>query len=248
MRLQTLDRFKALILILMAMFFADKLVSGRLYYYIGPRFSWLSVVAVALLIILAGSYNLVGARRERSEHNYNKDEKHETGNSSLWPLMVIALPLILGTLIPARPLGASAISTRGIATDVAVDTTSGGGSLMIASAQRNVLDWVRAISANPDPAALDGQQADVIGFVYRDIRFGKDQFMLARFAITCCVADAMAIGVVVQAGDAAQFPNDSWVRVQGSFAAGTLSGQAIPVLMADEVAPIQPPEQPYLYP
>jgi putative membrane protein len=62
------------------------------------------------------------------------------------------------------------------------------------------------------------------------------------------VADASAIGLVVQAENADQFADDSWVWVIGTFAEGQLDGDALPVLLADEITPVRPPEQPYLYP
>ncbi|HEC21781.1 MAG TPA: TIGR03943 family protein [Chloroflexi bacterium] len=242
---RSIERFKALILILMAIFFAEKLVSGKLYFYIGPRFGWLSALAVALFIILAGSYNMVGQQGTESEHEHH-DHGHE--KTSAWSLLIVSLPLILGTLIPARPLGASAVSSRGIATDLAPEGETSDRTLTIVPAERNILDWVRVISTSPDPAALAGEEADVVGFVYRDARFASDQFMVARFTITCCVADATAIGLVVQSPEASRYADDSWVRVKGTFAKGTLDGQPIPLIVADEITPVQPPEQPYLYP
>jgi putative membrane protein len=254
-RIARYDRLKALVLILLAIFFAEKLVSGRLYYYIGPRFGWLSVVAVGLFIILANGYNppkRAEGEREPAEHPDRTDDHehhdHDHGRPALWPIGVVALPLILGVLVPARPLGASAVSSRGVSTDYAASAESSESTLSVVASERSVLDWVQAFAANPDPASLAGQQADVVGFVYRDIRFTDDQFMVARFTITCCVADASAIGLLVQADDASQFASDSWVRVTGTFGEGQLDGEALPVLLADEITPVQPPEQPYLYP
>ena len=236
------SRLKALLLILMAVFFAAILVNGKLYYYIGPRFSWLALIAIGMFILLAGAYNLV-KRNDASEPD--DDHAHEAdSHESVWPLLVTAVPLILAVIVPAKPLGADAISARGISTGIA----GKGAPITIDPSSRTVLDWAEAISANPDPKSLNGQQADAIGFVYRDPRFDRDQFMLTRFTITCCVADALAIGVVVESNKAAQLQADSWVRVSGPFKAGILDGKPIPVVMAVEVAPIQPPDQPYLYP
>jgi putative membrane protein len=94
-----------------------------------------------------------------------------------------------------------------------------------------------------------GQQADVIGFVYSDIRF-KDQprFMVARFTISCCVADASAIGVIVESTDAAKLAPDSWIHVTGKFKVEDLDGQKTPVLIADKIDATKQPDQPYLYP
>jgi putative membrane protein len=242
-----IERFKPLILVLMAIFFVQKLYSGTLFYYVGPRFSWLVPVAAAVLIALAGSFNL--ARRSAAQdHDADHAHEHDHATASLWPLAIVALPLVLGALVPAKPLGASAAANRGISTDYAVPADERGTLLSVAPGSRTVLDWARAMSANPDPAAMDGQQADVVGFVYRDPRFAPDQFMVARFAITCCVADATAIGVVVQSAGAAGLAANSWVRVTGAFEAGKLGDAGLPVLVAADVTPVQPLEQPYLYP
>jgi putative membrane protein len=268
LRQRTAVRLKALILILMAIFFAYKFVNGTLYYYIGPRFGWLTLVAVALLILIGGAYNLVEGEgdpagdapgepsrahqgHERAHHDHASRDHHAHDHSHTagwWPLLLVSLPLLFGILVPAQPLGASAISNRGVSTEVAVAADETERTLTVVAGERNVLDWVRAMSENPDPAALDGERADVIGFVYRDPRFAENQFMVARFTITCCVADALAIGLVAEADDAADLPDDSWVRVEGTFAEGALDGDAMPVLVAETVTPIEPPEHPYLYP
>lgn len=246
-------RLQALIMVLMAIFFAQKFWSGQLYYYIGPRFGWLSLVAIVLLISIAGAYNLTRRSDGDQEHHHDHGDydphEHDHGESrSIWPLALVALPLILGIAIPPTPLGASAVSARGMATGIAVAADETASTLTIIPSERNILDWVRAMNEDPDPAALAGQEADIVGFVYRDVRFADDQFMVGRFTLTCCVADALAIGVVVQANDAAEFPADSWVRVTGTFESGTLDGDSLPVLVATDVTPVQQPEQPYLYP
>lgn len=238
---------KALLLILMALFFAAILVDGKLYYYIGPRFAWLALVAVCLFILLAGAYNLVRRGNDHSGHDdHPHDHEHAPDTQeSIWPVLITAIPLILAVVVPAKPLGADAIASRGVSTGFA---GRGSTAITVDPSARTVLDWAQAISATSDPSALDGQQADAIGFVYRDPRFGRNQFMLTRFAITCCVADALAIGVVVQSEKSPQLQADSWVHVKGPFKSGQLDGQSMPVLMAVEVSPIQPPDQPYLYP
>jgi putative membrane protein len=108
---------------------------------------------------------------------------------------------------------------------------------------------VRAFNGSADVKEFVGQPADLIGFVYRDIRFdGKPQFMVARFAISCCVADAAAIGVIVQSKDAGNWTADSWVHVTGKFDNQTVDGRATPILIADSIAAAAQPDHPYLYP
>ncbi len=244
--LRAISRLKALILVLTAIFLTHKFVSGELYFYIGQRFWWLALLGIVLMIILAGSYRLAGPA-EGDDHDHDGDY-HDHEHTGIGPLIIVSLPLILGVLVPAQPLGAGAAESRGVSTDLAVEAGGESRSLTILPGKRNILDWVQVISGEDDPAALNGQEVDVIGFVYRDDRFTEDQFLLSRFMITCCVADAVAVGLVVDAADAADYPVDTWVQVTGTFAGGEIDGQPIPVVIPDQIVPIQPPDQPYLYP
>jgi putative membrane protein len=88
----------------------------------------------------------------------------------------------------------------------------------------------------------------VVGFVYHDDRYGEGHFMLVRYIVSCCVADASALGLVVASSDAASLTDDQWVQVRGHFIAGDLDNWQLPVLVADAIEPVAFPNQPYLYP
>jgi uncharacterized repeat protein (TIGR03943 family) len=164
-------------------------------------------------------------------------------------LLVVALPVLLGVLIPAKPLGSSAIANRGV--NITAPLTAGAAQpakLDLAPTDRNILDWIRAFNYASDPKSFAGQPADVIGFVYHDSRLAGEQFLAGRFTVNCCVADAMAIGVIVQWPDSKGLADNGWVRVRGSVQASEIDGRPIPLIIAESVEPVPPPEQPYLYP
>lgn len=255
-----INGLKIVVLVGLAGYFAYIYLSGKWAYYIDPRFQWLSVVAVLLLALLALSFLGGGAdEHDHDEHDHHhdhdhehhapSDEEHEHSHGTLWPVLIVAIPLVLGLAIPAKPLGANAIKTRGIDTDFSSITLSeaSSSSLSIIPGERNVLDWARAIASSPDTSEVIGQEAEVVGFVYRDSRFGDNQFMVARFTLTCCVADALAVGLVVQNTNASNFATDAWVKVKGSFQEVEFDGSVIPVVFAEEITPAEQPEQPYLY-
>ncbi len=237
----------------LGLYFAYIYVSGRWALYIDPRFKWLSVIAVVLFAVLALSYRSKSTIDEH--HHHPHDHMHEPGDHehshvTLGAIFIVALPLVLGVLIPAKPLGASAIKTRGIDTDLSSVSVgrNASTSLTVVASEKNILDWVRTIASTPDPTELIGQEADVIGFVYRDSRFDENQFMVARFTLSCCVADALAIGLVVQLPeDSSTYAADSWVRVEGHFEERSFDNAVLLVLVADVVTPVEQPDQPYLY-
>ena len=110
-----------------------------------------------------------------------------------------------------------------------------------------MLDWLRAFNQG-DPAQFDGQPADVIGFVYSEPSFGANQFMVARFAISCCVADATAIGVPVFWDQTANFKQGEWIEVKGTFAWTLFGAIKCRCCKPSRIDPVEQPEHPYLYP
>jgi len=87
----------------------------------------------------------------------------------------------------------------------------------------------------------------VIGFVYTEPSFDKNEFMVARFSITCCVADATALGLPVY-WDKPALTQGQWIEVKGTFNQGTFKGTQMPILQADTIDPVTQPAHPYLYP
>jgi len=237
----TMEWGKVVILLGLAGYFAWIIVNGDLNNYINVRFVWLSYVAVALFILLGGA-NLYGILQ--SKKGQYKRLEHTTLSWTV--LMIVAVPLVLGTLIPSEPLGAESIngtiSTNAYVLNRATQVTRD-------PLERNVLEWLRVFN-NGTPSSFNGNPADVVGFVYREPGFGDDIFMVARFTLSCCVADASAIGVpaTFPAGTDLTIGDGEWVRVTGVFEAGDFRGAQTPILIVDTIEVIEQPEHPYLYP
>jgi uncharacterized repeat protein (TIGR03943 family) len=237
------------LLIGLGLYFIALIFSGNLANYINQRFAWLSWVAAALFLLTGGYslFHLLTAHRGgHSHHDHAHDhEGHTHGNISWGVLGIIAIPLVLGTLVPSRPLGAEAVS-GGVsfsAVDAAQATT-----LSIPPLERNVLDWLRAFNREPDMTRFNGQPVDVVGFIYREPTFGDDQFMVARFTVSCCVADASAIGLPVTWADAPNLEQGGWVRVRGALQVGDFRGERLPIVIASSIDTVAQPAHPYLYP
>ncbi len=234
---------KTAILLALGAYFAYNIVTGNLANYINQRFAWLSYVAVVLFLVLgaASAWDLLRQRGRVTCHCDEHDHEHITWRA----LAVVAIPLVLGTLIPSRPLGSAAING-----DISVNAAVSANFTAFNSdpLKWNVLDWLRAFNGAEGAASFSGKQADAVGFIYREATFPAGSFMVARFTVSCCVADASAIGLPVLWEAAGDFPQDTWVRVQGTFEVGEFRGDTVPVLRAASVERVEQPEHPYLYP
>ncbi len=242
--------FQALILALTGFFLLEKVWSGKILLYINQRFVLLILIASIVLIVCAQFIF-----QERNKYEIDENEGRGSDLPAISPgsrvnLIWMVIPLLLGVLVPARALGTSAISNRGItvSSPFTIQSTTNTQSLDRPAEQRTVLDWIRAFHAQSDPHSLDGETVDVIGFVYHDPRLKADQFLVGRYAIACCIADATAIGITVDWQQSAALQDNHWVRVQGTISASELEGQPVPAIAADQVSPITQPDQPYLFP
>jgi uncharacterized repeat protein (TIGR03943 family) len=251
MSLRTQRSLQALVLAALGMFLMSKIWSGTLFWYLNQRFLLLVLGAAAGLLALA-RITLATRPTPAVSSTESPTHAHDQPHSSvpMWAVWVMAVPVLLGVLIPARPLGASAMANKGINGSAPL-TTSGGGDpvrLDLASTDRTILDWVRAFNFESDARVFEGQAADVVGFVYHDSRLAEEQFLVGRFALTCCVADAVAIGMVVDWAQSQALPTNAWVRVHGLVSAASLDGRPIPRIAADSVEQVAEPDNPYLYP
>jgi uncharacterized repeat protein (TIGR03943 family) len=234
---------KALALIAMGLFLYSRFFTGSLFFYINERFIWLTILASLGFILVGASYRY----RSKQETGHNQ---HQHGGLSWAGLLLVMSPVILGLIVPPRPLGAAAMGNRDVSFKTLPATTAAGSDNILAKPQseKNILDWLVEFQSSTDLAAFEGQQATVTGFVYRDDRFDDDSFMVSRFVLSCCAADAAPIGLVVRSPESSQFSDDSWVEVSGHFVPGPFDGAQTSFLVADSIETVDIPDQPYLYP
>jgi putative membrane protein len=93
-----------------------------------------------------------------------------------------------------------------------------------------------------------GKKLELTGFVYRQENMKDNQFVLGRFSLQCCSADAAPFGVLVEYDRARNFATDSWVTVTGTIGKTTFDDMEIMVLKPEKVAKAEPAKTPYVYP
>ena len=239
--------FQALLLALLGMYLLERAWSGQLLLYINQRFAILVVLAGIGLVALAQA-----AFQARMTAGDGEEAERGHAQAGGWlhsGLAWLALPLLVGVLVPVKALGTSSLANRGIQLAAPFQVQSAAGTLLEKPpGQRSVLDWIRAFDEASDPAGMTGEPVDAIGFVYHDARLADGQFLLARYTIACCIADASAIGITVAWPAAAGLADNQWVRVQGEIAARQQDGQSVPLVRATQVTTIPEPAQPYLFP
>jgi uncharacterized repeat protein (TIGR03943 family) len=209
------------------------LVSGRSALYLSPRTDWVVPVGAAVLTI-ATVGRLLTARAGVADTLRARDA---------WGFGLLLAPVVLVLALPPAALGSYAASRR------SSFATAGFGSSAedISSGELSLIDIAGATRSRDSMQALvrrAGTEASFVGFVTRDKGSPADEFVLTRFLISCCVADALTVQIRVVGAPPGELKPDDWVRVTGDVYP---LGREV-VLQAEEVTPVDRPKHPYVTP
>lgn len=101
------------------------------------------------------------------------------------------------------------------------------------------------------PGKFTNHRVSVIGMVQHNSGvkpyLGADSFVLFRFLIFCCAADAQPLASGVQLAGPQATENNGWVEVEGVYDVQDTDRGPLPVIRKAKVRKIEKPEQEYLY-
>ncbi|MBS4220252.1 TIGR03943 family protein [Bacillus sp. FJAT-49711] len=98
-----------------------------------------------------------------------------------------------------------------------------------------------------DPSLFVGKEIEIIGFVYKEPDFNEDQFVVARFGVSCCIADASVYGIISTMDGFENIEEDQWVQATGKLSTTTMNDWELPFLQITNVKKMNEPENPYVY-
>ncbi|UTR14550.1 TIGR03943 family protein [Salipaludibacillus sp. LMS25] len=93
-----------------------------------------------------------------------------------------------------------------------------------------------------------GEEMEIVGFAYREADFQANQIVAARFAMTCCTADASVYGTMIESEESDKLEEDTWISARGTIKKGYYLDQPIPILVDAHIQEVEEPASPYVYP
>jgi putative membrane protein len=216
-----------------AVLFWFLLLSGRDALYLSTRTSW--VVPIGAVLLTTASLGRLASARVRSPRPMTTREA--------WVLGLMVVPVVLVLALPPATLGSfsagkrTAFANAGIATSVG-DAGTGALSLIDVAAAQTTREGEAAL------AKRAGETVDLVGFVIRYPDTPAGEFMLTRYIVTCCVADATIAQVRVVNVPPGAFAANEWVDVKGAIYP---LGREV-IVNATSVETVPRPEHPYLTP
>jgi uncharacterized repeat protein (TIGR03943 family) len=224
-------------------------IDGTLYILIHPSyFNLVIVTGIGLLIVgILQSWRIYRTMNRKRSRTVGGEVQHISLLPNGMTTTLLLMTAIVGLMITPRLFTSHAAIQRGVTEDLTVTRTQTqsfrGGEQ---PEERSLIDWIRTLNLYPEPDAYIGQKVNMNGFVVYPPDLSNNYFLLSRFVITCCAADAYPIAIPLKlTGNRETYPQDSWVEIQGKMTVETLHGKRQLVIAAEKLTPIPPPRNPY---
>lgn len=216
--------------------------------YFFPVMVILMDLPVVFGVILFALVFILGITRVSVTPEHEGEDSIKQNRNLVSGLLIFSIPLLIGLFTPQTPLSSETITTRGMT--YRLTNTNILTHEQTAQLEENAeiaLDWLDLLTS-PNLQQFEGDEVHLTGFVYHELDQDPDEFMLGRYVVTCCVADAFAVGVSVEWPQSILLQENQWVELHGTIIDYDESGLKPISIHANSITEIEPLQQPYIYP
>ena len=210
-------------------------IDGRYRAFIQPKFSWLLVLGAVILLLYLHSCLFWPSSRNDIR----------AGIAGLARTGILILPLIFIFATYGQGLGTHALTNKSVQGADAIEIS--GLFPKDTKSEIKPGEPISLLTLVRNMEALKGQRVIIEGMIYQDPVIPPGGFLLFRFGIFCCAADAIPIWVIIQGDQPLSLPNDSWVRVEGLLHVKPYLQKNYPVIKVDKIKEIPTPAPGWQY-
>lgn len=234
-------------------------VSGKLDQYINVHYRYLAILSMILSALLAlvqlyiwvKSDSVKGKKQVDEEVHHHHDHDHDHGltkpSQRVVAYVLLALPVIVGTLFPTVSLDTTIVEAKGFnfpiskewVGDPEMQTQYLKPDTSIYFNKSDYLDQMKKLKEKYDdkqlikitdenylevmeliynyPSEFIGKKISYEGFVYKTPDGEKEDNFLFRFGIIHCVADSGVFGLLTHMPEGTNVKNDEWYKVEGTI-------------------------------
>jgi putative membrane protein len=217
-------------------------IKGTYLHFVKPSLLlWLVAAAVVLIVLAVAS--IVRDLRDAPDAPDADEHGHRHRPWLVWLLLV---PIALTTFVVPPPLGAQGAAPEAVA--VTAPPKRAFPPLPAGRAPTVSIPDVVMRAAADSTNSLDRRLITLAGFTVKYPE-GTD---LGRVVIVCCAADAQLARIHLSgaaAAEAAGYPEDTWLQVEGNVVPGTSTASTnfIPTIAVSRVTRIDKPANTYAY-
>jgi len=247
---------RAALLLTSAALIAKLFAAGEMAKYIAPALDPLTAltgVGFGVMGLMEGWRALhTRARDAAARHGVDHaDVGHDGLEATLergLTYAVVLLPIVLGLTLTPRAMGTSALAGERV-TRLLLTFAPASSSVQHPPKPDESLDDTGPVLAylrRVGDAGV-GQPVRVTGMVMRSDALEAGEFVVLRYAIVHCVADARPVALLVVAPASMNIQSDQWVQIDGELSSRAREGDRLIAIVARRITPVAEPTNPYLF-
>jgi len=227
-------------------------LTDKLNLLIHPNYTWLAIAGGIGLLVIGSlkALTLLPQLLQRRDLGLPvQNVQHLSLFPPGWSSTLLLLTAILGLLVTPRAFVSQTALQRGVSDSITLTRAHPQAFRASSdSASRSLIEWVRTLNVYPEPDAYTGQKVKVQGFVIHAPDLPEQYFLLSRFVITCCAADAYPVGLPVKLKESRKdYPADTWLEIEGQMITADLAGKRQLTIQPKSIKKIPEPKNPYDY-
>lgn len=249
---------KILILLSLTSLLFWLIMMNQVIFYVHPRFTILLKIAdvIFFLMLFAQCMHLknnsfkqnIPLQKESAIQNQNFGKaKYKL----FYYYVTFIFTLVIALLIPSTSLDATFISNKGlnnniadqIKNDIFVPENNIKNINFIKISDKNYVDVIQNLYCHP--VDYIGKSIEITGFAYIDPT--THRVSIARYVISCCIADASAVGLAIDVGDENNLVAGHWYELQGTINTTSYKNDISPILKVTWSNEIKKPLFTYIF-
>lgn len=238
--------------------FAIYYFSGDYVDILNPEFGWLVLMAFVLSLFFFLALFLKPEDKERAHHHHHHLQH---GSVDLVRLLIVLAPVLYIIGYESGNLGSYAFQKRALnitgldenagnmGRNMTIVGEPGYQDCLVASAAARLPERVSLIDVHADFERLLGKKIQTTGrYISQAPGVPEGTFVIFRFVMVCCVADAQPVAVLVQGKRPEDLKEESWLEVEGILEKAVIQGNPAAVINASRIVRTSEPMNPYLTP
>ena len=234
---------RSVLLLGMALLIAKLLATGQIRYYLSTSFDGM-IAATGLVLLVMGAADLYRGLRPSAS-----GKAGHVGLDSALTLGMLAMPLVAGLLLSPRALGTAGLGGTPVSRlALTFDAGPPPAPPTAPPPPRQPIADVGELMSYLRQAGESGvgQHVRAVGLVAHSDDLPANEFVLVRYTIVHCVADAQPLGFLVVVSDGMKLTGDQWVEVDGTLSSEARDGERLVGIRAQHVLTTEEPTDPYI--
>ena len=164
-------------------------------------------------------------------------------NSEIMNGLIILMPVVFIFLTGSQTLNSYALTKRTLMSPDMQSSESKVGLNESEDQKAGMVIEVSLLQLLRNWASYSGKQVSIQGLLHQSLDDNDDYALVFKYLITCCVADAIPVGIFIDKQSTNCFSDDDWVKVTGVVNLDKLDGNDVVVMALETIEKTEPPSK-----